>query len=62
MDYRPGSDNPRPDLQSPFVETWLRFIGITDIAIATVAPTLGPAADMAAGLAAAAALGRMIAA
>lgn len=60
--YRPGSDNPRPDLQSPFVETWLRFIGITDIATATVSPTLGPldrvAAGEAEGLARAAGLGR----
>lgn len=64
-DYRPGSGNPRPDLQSPFVETWLRFIGITDIATATVSPTLGPsdrvAAGLAEGLARAAALGRAFA-
>lgn len=61
-DYRPGSGNPRPDLQAPFIETWLRFIGITDIAATTVSPTLGPAVDIAAGLAAAADLGRACAA
>ncbi len=64
-DYRPGSGNPRPDLQSPFVETWLRFIGITDITTATVSPTLGPpdrvAAGQAEGLARAVTLGRAFA-
>lgn len=65
-DYRPGSGNPRPDLQSPFVEAWARFIGITDIATATVSPTLGPAERVAEGraegLARAARLGRAFAA
>lgn len=40
-DYMPGSGNPRPDLQKPFFDTWLRFIGITDIQHIVVAPTAG---------------------
>lgn len=39
-DYTPGSGNPRPDLQKPFFDTWLCFIGITDIQHIVVAPTI----------------------
>lgn len=47
-DYLPGSANPRPDYQKPFVEAWLRFVGIVDIATIAVQPTLGDAALLAA--------------
>lgn len=41
-DYTPGSGNPRPDLLRPFMETWLRFIGIERIDTVRVEPTIGP--------------------
>jgi FMN-dependent NADH-azoreductase len=50
-DYLPGSGNPRPDLQKPFVETWLRFVGIDDIATVAVQPTIGDPALLAASIA-----------
>ncbi|HJR72824.1 MAG TPA: NAD(P)H-dependent oxidoreductase [Luteimonas sp.] len=40
-DYLPGTTNPRPDYQKPFVEAWLRFIGIHDIETVAVQPTIG---------------------
>lgn len=40
-DYLPGTTNPRPDYQKPFVEAWLRFVGIDDIATIAVQPTIG---------------------
>lgn len=40
-DYLPGSNNPRPDFQKPFVEAWLRFVGIDDYATIAVQPTIG---------------------
>jgi len=39
-DYTPGSGNTRPDFQQPFLEAWLRFIGIADIATVAVQPTV----------------------
>lgn len=40
-DYLPGSRNTRPDFQKPFLEAWLRFIGIEDFDTVAVQPTLG---------------------
>ncbi len=40
-DYLPGTTNPRPDYQKPFVEAWLRFVGIRDIETVAVQPTIG---------------------
>ena len=52
-DYLPGTTNPRPDCQKPFVEAWLRFVGIDDIATIAVQPTIGDPALLAASTAAA---------
>ena len=52
-DYLPGTTNPRPDYQKPFVEAWLRFLGIDDIATIAVQPTIGDPALLAASTAAA---------
>ena len=52
-DYTPGSGNPRPDFQKPFLEAWLRFIGISDIATVAVQPTTGSAERVGAATAAA---------
>lgn len=40
-DYLPGTTNPRPDFQKPFLEAWLRFVGIHDIETVAVQPTIG---------------------
>lgn len=40
-DYLPGTANPRPDYQKPFMEAWLRFVGIRDIETVAVQPTIG---------------------
>ena len=48
-DYRPGSGNPRPDHQKPFLEAWLRFVGVTDIDTVAVEPTMGDPAVVARG-------------
>jgi FMN-dependent NADH-azoreductase len=47
-DYLPGTTNPRPDYQKPFVEAWLRFLGIDDIETLAVQPTIGNPALLAA--------------
>lgn len=40
-DYLPGTTNPRPDYQKPFLDAWLRFVGIRDIETVAVQPTIG---------------------
>ncbi len=40
-DYLPGTANPRPDHQKPFLEAWLRFVGIHDFETVAVQPTIG---------------------
>jgi FMN-dependent NADH-azoreductase len=40
--YPAGSDYEAFDLQKPYVETWLRFIGFTDIRPIVIEPTLDP--------------------
>lgn len=42
LDYSPTADTPAGtyDFQKPYVETWLRFIGITDIATVVAEKTL----------------------
>jgi FMN-dependent NADH-azoreductase len=52
-DYTAGSGNPRPDFQKPFLEAWLRFIGIADIATVAVQPTIAGPERVAAATAAA---------
>jgi FMN-dependent NADH-azoreductase len=52
-DYLPGTKNTRPDFQKPFVEAWLRFLGIDDIETIAVQPTIGNPALLAASTAAA---------
>ena len=61
-DYLPGTTNPRPDYQKPFVEAWLRFVGIVDIATIAVQPTLGDVALLAASTRAALARAAQLAA
>jgi FMN-dependent NADH-azoreductase len=48
LDYAPASDTPAGtyDFQRPYMELWLKFIGISDIESVTVEKTLlGPEAD-----------------
>lgn len=52
-DYLPGTKNTRPDFQKPFIEAWLRFLGIEDIQAIAVQPTIGNPALLAASTAAA---------
>jgi len=40
--YLPGSGAEGFDVQKPYVELWLRFIGFTDLRSVVVEPTLGP--------------------
>lgn len=40
-DYLPGTRNTRPDFQKPFLEAWLRFVGIEDFDTVAVQPTIG---------------------
>jgi FMN-dependent NADH-azoreductase len=40
--YLPGSGPEGFDVQKPYVELWLRFIGFTDLRSIVVEPTLGP--------------------
>jgi FMN-dependent NADH-azoreductase len=42
-DYHAGSGAEGFDLQKPYVELWLRFIGFGDVRAVVVEPTLGPA-------------------
>jgi FMN-dependent NADH-azoreductase len=39
--YAPGSGAEALDLQRPYIETWLRFIGFTEVHAVEVEPTLG---------------------
>lgn len=59
--YGPGSGAEAFDLQRPYVENWLAFVGLTDVSRVTVAGTLGAPDDTARarteGIAAARALG-----
>jgi FMN-dependent NADH-azoreductase len=51
LDYSPSAATPvnAYDFQKPYIETWLRFIGITDIQTVVVEKTLlGPEVDGAA--------------
>jgi len=41
-EYPPESDSAALDLQKPYLETWLRFIGVTDVQTLVVEPTLDP--------------------
>ncbi|MGH8672352.1 MAG: FMN-dependent NADH-azoreductase [Burkholderiales bacterium] len=38
--YHPGSGAEAMDFQKPYLETWLRFIGIADIQTIAIAPTI----------------------
>lgn len=42
MDIRPGSELAMFDFQIAYLEAWMRFIGVEDIAVLRAAPTFGP--------------------
>ncbi|KAB1072504.1 FMN-dependent NADH-azoreductase [Methylobacterium planeticum] len=50
-DYATGESRGRPDLATPYLRAALGFIGLTDLTIVPVGPTIGPGAEVAAELA-----------
>lgn len=48
-DFREGSSYGRTDLATPYLKAALGFIGFNDVSVIPVAPTGGPAANIAAG-------------
>lgn len=48
-DYRSGSSRGRPDLATPYLHAALKFIGLADVEIVPIGPTVGPDADIAEG-------------
>jgi FMN-dependent NADH-azoreductase len=50
-DYRFGPSRGRPDLATPYLREALAFIGLSDVTFIPVGPTIGPADEVAAGMA-----------
>ncbi|MDR7039614.1 FMN-dependent NADH-azoreductase [Methylobacterium sp. BE186] len=46
-DYATGESRGRPDLATPYLRAALGFVGLSDLAIVPVGPTIGPGADAA---------------
>lgn len=50
-DYATGESRGRPDLATPYLRAALGFVGLSDLAVVSVGPTVGPDADGAAEMA-----------